>query len=47
MKTLLRLASAASGRPGPSWDVQADPVPVGERLVGLAVVAFLVLVLFA
>jgi len=28
-------------------DADADPVPYGERLVGLAVVAFLVLTLFA
>lgn len=43
MKALLRMALPSTG---PAWGT-ADPVPHGERLVGLAVVAFLLLALFA
>lgn len=47
MRTLLRLAFPSAARSGASWDLSADPVPSGERLVGLAVVAVLLLALFA
>jgi hypothetical protein len=50
MKTLLRLALSPAGRVAASWGPsghEADAVPRGERLVGLAVVAFLLLALFA
>ena len=50
MKTLLRLTLSPAGRVAASWGPcgrQADVVPRGERLVGLAVVAFLLLALFA
>ena len=47
MKTLLRLATGPASCSGLLGDPTADPVPIGERLIGLAVVAFLVLAMFA
>jgi len=50
VKTLLRLACSTgvpAARSGRSWEASADPVPTAERFVGLAVVAVLLLALFA